>query len=122
MGDKISDISNPSSGLGSARGLYEKIEEKEEDAEKKKETTPREAALRQLGDGMEETGRDDPKTGLAARFIKGTRRDMAGKISAQEREFVLHPDGKLLAITPKIDRPDYKNKIPEEGKKTEIWS
>ena len=105
-----------------ANGLDKEVQEEEEHTEEKKEGAPREAALRKLRDGVQDRGRNDAKTRSPSRFIKRTRGDIAGKISAQEREFVFHPERKLFAIAPKIDGPDDENKVPEKGKKAESRS
>jgi hypothetical protein len=103
-------------------GSDEEIEEEEEGAEEEEESAPAEAALRELRDGMKEAGRDDAKTRLAPRFIERTGRNIAGKVSAEEREFVFHPEGKLFAMTPKKDGAEDKDKIAETSKKAESRS
>jgi hypothetical protein len=105
-----------------ASRLDKEVQEDEERTEEKKEGAPRKAPLAKLRDGVKDCGRNDTKTRFSARFIERTRGDIAGKISAQQREFVFHPEGKLFAIAPKINGPDDKNKVPEKGKKAESRS
>jgi len=71
----------------------EEIEGEEKQAEDEKKATPGKTALGKLGNRMEEAGRNHKKTRFAARFVEGASGGVAGKIAAEERDFIFHPEG-----------------------------
>jgi hypothetical protein len=99
--------------------LDEEVEDEEEHTEEDEEGAPGETAAGELGDGVDETGRDDAETGFPAAFVKGADGNIARKIAAKGGEFVVNPEGKFSAITPQEKSAKDKNGVAETRKKAE---
>ena len=110
---------NPPTRESGAPGLEEEVEEEEGQAEEHKEGAEGEAAAVELRDGAEETDGDDAKTGFAAAQIEWSGGNVARKIAAEEREFVVDPDHKFRTVAPKIKGAENKNGIAETRENAE---
>jgi len=71
-----------------------------------------------LDDGVKKAGGDDAKARFTAAFVERTRRYIAGEVSAEGGDFVVHPERELRAMAPERGSAEHKNGVAETRQKT----
>ncbi|HXA82402.1 MAG TPA: hypothetical protein VNY56_04800 [Methylomirabilota bacterium] len=104
---------------GEKNYLDEEIEGEEEEAQDEEEGAEGETPPGEAADGMEKAGGDYAETRFRARQVKRTYGFVAGQVAPEGGEFVFHPDGKFLAVTPKIKGTQKKNAVAEASQQTQ---
>ena len=68
---------------------------------------------------MKEADRDYAEAGFASAFVERPGRNVAGEVTAEGGEFVVHPKRKFGAMAPKEESAENKDGVTEARKKTE---
>jgi len=76
------------------------IEEEEEQAKDDKEGGAVDTATRKAAEGADKGSGNGLEAGLFAEHVKGADGSVAGKGAAENGDFIMNPDGEIVALAP----------------------
>jgi len=80
--------------------LDKEIQKKKEQTDQEKNGAAVDAAARETAKGADESSRDGFEAGFLADAVERADGGIAGEVSSKEGDFVVNPNGKIVAVAP----------------------
>jgi hypothetical protein len=95
--------------------LDEEIEEEEEQTNDDEDGGAVDAAARKAAEGTDKGSGDGSEAGVFAVNVEGADGRVAGKGASKNRNFIMNPDGEIVAIAPDARGAQGQKKIADAG-------